>query len=150
MNIQILSLADRKRFLLFHCQTMDLQSYFIVLKHVFLLGFPRTINKPWIFIWHFVERLETTKKIVYLIGVTENRKKMWNLFSSDCLTMHYSMVGGNVEQRLVLPLQEGKKMDFDSYKEYLTSTSKTLKYYQGSVKKRKFSFSWIYRLIRKQ
>ena len=55
--------------------------------------------------------------------------------------MHYSTVGGNVERRLVLPLQEGQKMDFDYYKEYLTSISKTLKYYQGSVEKRKFSFS---------
>ena len=35
--------------------------------------------------------------------------------SYDYLTTHYSMVGGNDEKRLILPLQEGKKMDFDYF-----------------------------------
>ena len=61
--------ADRKCFLLAHCQTIGTQSWFTVPRLVFLIGFPITISKLKILNWIYVESLETINKL-------------WNLYLS--------------------------------------------------------------------
>ena len=54
--------ANRKCFLLVHCQTIDVHSSFTVPRLAFLIGFPTTISKPWILYWILVQDLETINK----------------------------------------------------------------------------------------
>ena len=48
LEFQILLLANGKCFLLIHCQKMDAQSSFTVLRHLYHFDFPIIISKPWI------------------------------------------------------------------------------------------------------
>ena len=45
-QFQMFLRADRKHFVLVHCQTIISQSCFIVQRHIYLIGFPITTIKP--------------------------------------------------------------------------------------------------------
>ena len=55
--------ANRKCFLLVHCQVIDFHSCFPVPRQAFLTGFPMKIKKSCIFNWISVESLETINKL---------------------------------------------------------------------------------------
>ena len=65
-NFEYCRVPNRTFLLLVHCRAMHIQSCFTVPRHVFLIGLPIIISKPWILNWILVESLETINNLCTL------------------------------------------------------------------------------------
>ena len=138
--------ANRKYFLSVHCQKIDVQSYFIVAKHVFLIGFFLTIRKALDTQLNLGWDSANNKQTMYFVFAIKNRhkhlsgdngkttrKEMSKLFLCDYLTAYNGMMKcqRNVNfEKIDTERSIRKFMDFDYYAEYLGITSSKILLWQ--------------------